>query len=104
MSKPLPASIEFINGPFDGHVELVSSSVERLPGSIVCYVSENVFRLFEGLCRLPSSAFTSVAVYQREDRGDRTTYRFAGAIAPEAMKLEPAVRLSKTNKDNNPAS
>jgi hypothetical protein len=89
MVRESPVWIEFINGPFDGHLELVPS--RSLPENIVCFVSENVFRMLEGRPRLSKSRFTSVAVYQRQSRSERMVYCFAGAVAPQAIRLEPAL-------------
>ena len=78
----MASSIEFINGPFDGHCETVGLPRHDLPTRLVCYVSHNVFRLIAGQSRLSKSRVTSLASYQRQRRGDKCIYFFIESTSP----------------------
>ncbi|KAA5547307.1 hypothetical protein FYK55_02615 [Roseiconus nitratireducens] len=86
MPKKTCTGIEFIGGPFDGHVEALVRSPEELPELLVTHVNQNVFRLFEGAdpvsCRCP----TSVVFYRRQQTDDGWVFRFGGAVAPRELK------------------
>ncbi len=83
---PPQRSIEFIGGPFDGHIEQVSSDYEQLPADLLCLVNENVFRLIGGQEPLPDRSFTSVAIYQRQPSNGRCVYLFIEALATQKIK------------------
>ncbi len=76
-------TIEFVGGPFDGHVQSCLMSPSQLPTNVIWFVCEDGLRLTSGVGDGPAKrrAFTSVALYglDRETGTDR--YRFAGAIS-----------------------
>lgn len=74
--------IEFVHGPFDGHIEMVGIPMHALPIRLACCVSDNVFRLIAGQSQLPKSQVTSIVRYQRQRRGDKCIYFFAEATSP----------------------
>lgn len=74
-------TIEYIHGPFDGHIESVADCCEAMPEELLCMVNENVFRL---MCRRrpePHIALTSIAIYERTQRNGTWVYLFVGALA-----------------------
>ena len=67
-------SIEFIDGPYDGHVEPLAMPAAELPFQISCCGSEDTFRLLHGQSRIHEREITSFAIYVRNRRGDRWVF------------------------------
>jgi hypothetical protein len=88
MSRSRPQNwIEFYQGPFDGHVEMAPVSASKLPPQLMCYVSENVFRLMHGLDQLPNHTVSSVAIYELRELANHTwIYQFSCACKPEEIQ------------------
>ena len=97
MSIELPQTIEFINGPLDGHVEILSIGAERMPESLACYISKNVFRLLDGRNYQHHFRITSVAIYKRERRMNSWNYTFTAVVAPGEVTLEPIAKPSSSD-------
>ena len=89
MSQKSQNIIEFVNGPFDGHLEILSTRAAELPETLVCYISENVFRLMNGETQRSRYSITSVAFYRRARRSTGWVYSFAGAVAPDQIHIAP---------------
>ena len=85
MSNPDEMTIEFVGGPFDGHMETRSID-ETWPSNIVWLVSDNVFRLLRGESHQLDAPITSVAVYQWVQRETGWQYVFAAAMSPESLR------------------
>lgn len=77
--------VQFVGGPADGHVEKLPDNANELPEEFVWFVSENFFRLIDGLEAGPQRPATSVAVYERAWRGSECHYEFLGSISPQYL-------------------
>lgn len=77
--------IDFVGGPYDGHVETYHTSARLLPKEVTWRVGADVLRrLHDGAHDSnsdPHQSVTSVALYARETAGETYRYRFVGAIS-----------------------
>jgi hypothetical protein len=85
MAQPLFSVVEFVGGPFDGHVELFCGPAERLPEDMIWFVSQNVFRILQGQAEGPKAPVTSIAFYGRSEQEGIWRYCFHGAISPREL-------------------
>jgi hypothetical protein len=99
MAQQSRNTIEFIHGPLDGHIEILSIAAEQLPESIICYISENIFRLLDGRTEQHAYRITSAAIYKRQRRIKSWNYTFAAAIAPDQVAIEPMVKPSASDEE-----
>ncbi len=72
--------IEFIGGPYDGHLESSDCRPIHLAVDVVFLVCENALRLLNGTEPRPGRPLTSVALYELQHRNGIARYRFVGAI------------------------
>ncbi len=77
--------IDFVGGPYDGHVETYHTSARLLPKEVTWRVGADVLRrLHDGghdSNSDPHQSVTSVALYARETAGETYRYRFVGAVS-----------------------
>ncbi len=77
--------IDFVGGPYDGHVETYHTSARLLPKEVTWRVDADVLRrLHDGghdSNSGPRQFVTSVAFYARERAGETYRYRFVGAVS-----------------------
>lgn len=82
-------NVEFIGGPYDGHVETYHTCARLLPSEVTWLVSADAFRLLHGvdhdLCTEPRQSLSSVALYARESASVTYRYRFVGAISVKQL-------------------
>ena len=84
-SKSKRESIEFLYGPFDGHVEYTRSQCDDLPGELLVLVNENSYRLIEKQPPVPSAACSSIAIYDRVRRNGTWVYLFICVLSTEKI-------------------
>jgi hypothetical protein len=75
------SAIEFIGGPYDGHVLQCLTQPVHLPANVVWLVCEDAFRMLDGKESCPRGSITSVAIYELEITNTVIRYRFARAIS-----------------------
>ena len=83
-------AIEFIDGPYDGHVLQCLMQPVHLPADVVWLVCDDAFRMLDGKESCPRGSITSVAVYALEMTNPVVRYRFARAIS-----LSKLIRLMR---------
>jgi hypothetical protein len=88
--SPRHYRIQFVGGPFDGHVELFPDPAELLPQDLMWFVCANVFHILEGKSERPKQPITSIAVYERMRRQGMWRYDFVGALSPKELSLRLA--------------
>ena len=79
MNRP-EARIEFIGGPFDGHMQTIFAPPASYKSTLALPVNENVFRMLEGKDAGPARLSPTVALYELYDLqedGERQ-YRYIG--------------------------
>jgi hypothetical protein len=101
MPKKRAGTIEFIDGPFDGYVEPLNAAARSLPSQLVCFISNNVYRLLDGLSHDNHCRITSVAIYERRCFDGRWTYAFIRSVAPDQVKVH-ADQVSFDSKGGGP--
>ena len=78
-------NIEFVGGPYDGHVETYYTCARLLPSEVTWLVGADAFRVLLGgghdSNTDPRQSLTSVALYARETANETFRYRFVGAIS-----------------------
>jgi hypothetical protein len=74
--------IEFVGGPFDGHVQPLSLETRSLVAVALLPVSRTVFGWLEGKSTPVGTRVTSVAVYRLEVEDGHVRYRFRRALPP----------------------
>ena len=79
--------IEFVGGPFDGHLQPVSVAPKHLAAHAAVPVSEKVFRLLEGKPIDGESVITSVAVYRLYESAGVCRYQFVIAKSPADLHV-----------------
>ena len=87
MTQKHAETIEFIRGPFDGYLEPITAAVQPLPRQLVCYISNNVYRLFDGLREYDHCRITSAAIYDRRYLNGRWTYEFIRSVSPDHVRV-----------------
>ena len=90
MSNSIPSAqyqIEFIGGPFDGHLQDISLAPGELAEMVLLPVNENMLRMVQGQHRGPKAVPTSVAMYSLEQHEGRWRYRYGWAASPDALQL-----------------
>jgi hypothetical protein len=94
MSQNAPNTVEFMGGPFDGHVELLPTERGDLPEHVLCYVSENLFRQLHGQENVSRFTVTSVAIYMLLLHNGGWAYIFVKAVAPDSLVVESGQKKS----------
>jgi hypothetical protein len=79
--------IEFMGGPYDGHVQKVLLEATELAAVALLPVSRTVYAWLEGHPHPPQTRVTSVAVYEFDATGDGCRYRFARALDPAQTEI-----------------
>ena len=78
-------NIQFVGGPYDGHVETYHTCARLLPSEVTWLVSADAFRVLHGgdhdSSTDPRQSLTSVALYARETASETYRYRFVGVIS-----------------------
>jgi hypothetical protein len=108
MSQKALRAVEFIGGPFDGHVEWLSAKTGELartgelPEHVLCYISENAFRQLHGQDATSAFSVTSVAIYALLLHGADWAYFFVKAVAPDSVVVsrEESNRGDKATRDH----
>jgi hypothetical protein len=85
MAQGLSSVIEFVGGPFDGHLEMFPAAAEQLPQDLIWLVTGNVYRLLDGESAGPKQPVTSIALYERRYRRAAWRYEFTGVISPREL-------------------
>lgn len=75
-------TVQFIGGPFDGHVQAVRIRPCDLAKLVALPVSREIFQTLAGDRPAPETLVTSEALYQLESTRNSPCYRFLKAIAP----------------------
>ena len=88
MSSLHLCAVEFIGGPFDGHVHLASFPPDELAPLASLPVNENMFRMLENHPPRVKAPATSVAVYELQHAGGTWRYRFLGSTAASEFELQ----------------
>ncbi|QEF97362.1 hypothetical protein Mal15_14020 [Stieleria maiorica] len=77
--------IDFIGGPYDGHVETYHTRARLLPKELTWRVGADALRRLKDAGHDSNSdshqSVTSVALYARETTGDTYRYRFVATIS-----------------------
>jgi hypothetical protein len=77
--------IEFVGGPYDGHVETYHTCARLLPREVTWRVDVDLIRALhdggDGSNSDPQRSVMSVALYTRETANQTYRYRFSGAIS-----------------------
>lgn len=94
MHPDCQTTVEFVGGPFDGHVESYSDSTRKPPEFLLFCITENAFRFIHGRKPKHNPTPTSIAIYGRYRRGDRWVYDFLQAVAPDGVEIELEARNS----------
>ena len=81
-------AVEFIGGPFDGHVHLASFPPHELAPLASLPVNENMFRMLDNQPPGEKSPASSVAVYELESRLGAYRYRFLGSTSASEFQLQ----------------
>lgn len=89
-SNRISGTIEFLGGPFDGHVATFSGTAEQLPEDVLAPVSENMFRVLDGHVPEQGLPVTSLVIYERQSRAARWYYVLVGAVAPAQVQFRDA--------------
>ncbi len=79
-----PDVIEFIGGPFDGHIESIADD-DEMPPELWWMVNANVFWLLDGKPHGLRQPITSVALYNIQTRADENRYVFLGAVSLDEL-------------------
>jgi len=74
--------IEFVGGPFDGHVQPLSLETRSLVAVALLPVSRTVFAWMEGKSNPFGTRATSIAVYHLEIEEGHVRYQFRRALPP----------------------
>lgn len=103
-SNRVSGTIEFLGGPFDGHVASYSGAADQLPEDVLAPVSENMFRVLNG--RMPEDGWpvTSMVIYERQLRGARWYYVLVGAVSPAQVRSVDPQANSEYNSDPDDGS
>jgi hypothetical protein len=88
MSASHPDVVEFIGGPLDGHVYVVSSPSERLASNAAIPVNQNMVDMMGGAEGGDQMRATSIAMYVLESTPHGWKYRFHGAAPPEYFQFQ----------------
>jgi hypothetical protein len=80
--------IEFIGGPFDGHVQSVSLPPRELIDVVALPVNSNVLHMVNGEPVGEKSPASSIAVYERDSATAPPRYRYVGATRAEQFCLQ----------------
>lgn len=84
------STIEFVGGPFDGHLQRCSSSPERIPVDVVWLVSSDALRQsrFSHQAELTfGGTLTSVALYGLDNSSEPPRYRHVGSISVTCLQM-----------------
>ncbi|MCA9264161.1 MAG: hypothetical protein KDA60_09955 [Planctomycetales bacterium] len=80
--------VEFIGGPFDGHVESFPSHNE-VPSDLIWFVSRGAYHRLDGeSSEAPPGHITSAAFYERFRYFGDWYYVFLGAFEPQMVALQ----------------
>jgi hypothetical protein len=82
MSPDPSYRVQFLGGPFDGHVQAVRLPPNCLAKLVALPVSREIFQMLAGQRPAPRTPVTSEALYQLEEMGSQPCYRFLKSIAP----------------------
>jgi hypothetical protein len=83
-----PETVEFLGGPFDGHVYVPPSPSQRLTRYAALPVNESLVNVTSGLDGRGQIGATSIAIYVLESTRRGWRYRFQWAAPPEYFQLE----------------
>ena len=81
-------AVEFIGGPFDGHVHLASFPPDELAPIASLPVNDNMFRMLDNKTPGAKCPATSVAIYELEAEQGEWRYRFCGATSAREFELQ----------------
>ncbi len=73
-------NIEFIGGPYDGHVETSDCRPIHLAVDVVFLVCENALRLLNGTEPRPGRSRTSVALYELQQINGNLRHQFVDPL------------------------
>ena len=73
--------VEFIGGPYDGHLLQCLTRPVHLPANVAWLVCEDAFRMLDGRASCSRGAMTSVAIYDLQMTNSVIRYRFVRAIS-----------------------
>lgn len=79
--------VEFIGGPFDGHVQRVSLNLEDMAEVALLPVSRAIYGWLHGQAKPPRARVTSMAEYHLELAGSECRYRFKRSLAPAESSI-----------------
>lgn len=79
--------IEYIGGPFDGHVEVFAVPDAQLPQDLIFFVSSDGSKILDGRRVRRRHSVTSIALYERQRRCGSWNYGFVGAISPKSLGI-----------------
>lgn len=80
--------VQFIGGPYDGHIQNFVVPTERLFRKMAVPVNSNVFCALSGMPRGPEAPATSVAIYELCEFDGDWRYEFAESRLAEELNLE----------------
>ena len=80
-------AVEFMGGPFDGHVHLASFPPDELAPIASLPVNDNMFRMLDNKIPAAKCPATSVAIYELETQKGEWRYRFRGATSAREFEL-----------------
>lgn len=78
--------VEFVGGPFDGHVQAFPQSPERLVKAAAFPINANTLPVLSGESAGPRAKTTSVAFYELCATGGAWWYHFVGSKSPDQWR------------------
>jgi hypothetical protein len=83
------STIEYIGGPFDGHLQNYIFPSSRLPCDVVWLVTSDAFQQINTHCQAVRSVggrLTSAAVYELDTVSEPSVYRHVGSISANCFR------------------
>lgn len=87
METPNQRDVEFVGGPFDGHV-YVGAGARQIAEYVAVPVNARTLSLLDGKGEGKKGAASSVAVYQLQRTGNGWRYLFVAVAPPQDFQLE----------------
>jgi hypothetical protein len=82
MAGEVLSKVQFIGGPFDGHVQWVRLPQASLAKVAALPVSREILQMLGADGTMPESPATSEALYRLEEVAGEPRYRFIKSMAP----------------------
>jgi hypothetical protein len=87
MTRDLFHRVQFLGGPFDGHVQAVRLPRGSLAKLVALPVSREIFQMLSGNRPAPHTPVTSEALYQLDATAHEPCYRFVRSVTPVGTRF-----------------